>query len=335
MFVLLEIDFLPFNVRMSKCSACGALLIDCLLQREKFAWRKCTGLANWQPFPLFHPLPFASPCSCSTFLLSDIQSFHFVNLTQWAWARGRGDVHQHSEEFSLYISPLLEKQRMFCWGLFFKSASVIPIRLPSVPAYGSPRAKPQEMRYWYDPREVRKGHLFHRCRWQNSRRKPRGQGKYERGRAHEEMRYETSKKAGARFVCGLLIVQSKAHTASQTAVFSKNTFSDGSCCEKEVDSSDSLILWIYMEGIRNWSALRRCGWGALVLASNSSAPNFHSETLKIGPPSVQLWHVLCSRTLAEVHSLTGRQRAGRDVRWETGRASTIAYYDSVWFCECT
>lgn len=75
-----------------------------------------------------------------------------------------GGVHQRSEEFSLYISPPLEKQRMFCWGLFFKSASVIPIRLPSVPAYGSPRAKPQEMRYWYDPREVRKGHLFHRCR---------------------------------------------------------------------------------------------------------------------------------------------------------------------------
>lgn len=88
--MLLEINFLPFNVRMSKCSACGALLIDCLLQREKFAWRKCTGLTHWQPFPLFHPLPVASPCSCSTFLLSDIQSFHFVNLTQWAWARGRG-----------------------------------------------------------------------------------------------------------------------------------------------------------------------------------------------------------------------------------------------------
>lgn len=153
--------------------------------------------------------------------------------------------------------------------------------LPSVPAYGSPRAKPQEMRYWYDPREVRKGHLFHRCRWQNSRRKPRGQGKYERGRALEEMRYETSKKAGARFVCGLLIVKAKAHTASQTAVFSKNTFSFGSCCEKEVDSSAPSLLWINMEGIRNWSAQRRRGWGAPVSASNPS-PNPRPKTLKIG-----------------------------------------------------
>ena len=31
------------------------------------------------------------------------------------------------------------------------SASVIPIILPSVPAYGSPSAKPQEMRYSYHP----------------------------------------------------------------------------------------------------------------------------------------------------------------------------------------
>lgn len=223
---------------------------------------------------------------------------------------------------------------MFCWCLFFKSASVIPIRLPSVPAYGSPRAKPQEMRYWYDPREVRKGHLFHRCRWQNSRRKPRGQGKYEGGRAHEEMRYETSKKAGARSVCGLLIVQAKAHTALWTAVFSKNTFSDGPCCEKEVDSSASSLLWIYMEGIRNRSTQRRRGWGALVSASNSSAPNSHSKTLEIGPAGVRLWRVLRNRTLAEVHSLTERQQAGRLRRWETRRACTIAYYNGVWFCEC-
>lgn len=57
--------------------------------------------------------------------------------------------------FTVYsISPLLEKQRMFCWGLFSVSASVIPIRLPSVPAYGFPSAKPQEMRYSYHPRGV-------------------------------------------------------------------------------------------------------------------------------------------------------------------------------------
>lgn len=48
------------------------------------------------------------------------------------------------------------------------SASVVPISLPSVPAYGSPGAKSQEMRYSYHPRGVWKGHLFHRCRWRSS-----------------------------------------------------------------------------------------------------------------------------------------------------------------------
>lgn len=43
--------------------------------------------------------------------------------------------------FHMYISPLLEKQRMFCWGPFSVSASVIPVRLPSVPAYGSPQCQ--------------------------------------------------------------------------------------------------------------------------------------------------------------------------------------------------
>lgn len=48
------------------------------------------------------------------------------------------------------------------------SASVVPVSLPSVPAYGSPGAKSQEMRYSYHPRGVWKGHLFHRCRWRSS-----------------------------------------------------------------------------------------------------------------------------------------------------------------------
>lgn len=96
--MLLQTDFLSFNVRMSKCSACAARLIDCLLQRENFAWRKCRGLclfkgvvhftAHWQPILLCHSSPVAYPCSCSTLLLSDVQGFHFVNLTQWAWAGG-------------------------------------------------------------------------------------------------------------------------------------------------------------------------------------------------------------------------------------------------------
>lgn len=127
--------------------------------------------------------------------LSPLTSRAFTLLTENNES-GCGMYISVAENFHCIFRHFLEKQRMFCWGPFSSSASVIPIRLPSVPAYGSPRAKPQEMRYWYDPREVRKGHLFHRCRWQNSRRKPRGQGKYERGRVREEMRYGMSKRAG-------------------------------------------------------------------------------------------------------------------------------------------
>lgn len=154
-----------------------------------FSGRMLRGIRSLRPLPAANPhFPLLAP-------LSPLTSRAFTLLTENNES-GCGMCISAAKNFHCIFRHFLEKQRMFCWGPFSSSASVIPIRLPSVPAYGSPRAKPQEMRYWYGPREVRKGHLFHRCRWQNSRRKPRGQGKYERGRAREEMRYGKSKRAG-------------------------------------------------------------------------------------------------------------------------------------------
>lgn len=272
-----------------------------------------------------HPSPVANPSSNSTFLQSDVQSFRFVNLhNEPGWGRG---VHISAvKNFHCIFRHLLKNKGCFVGACFFESASVIPIRLPSVQAYGSPRAKPQEMRYWYDPREVRKGHLFHRCRWQNSRGKPRGQGKFERRRAHEEMRYETSKKAGACFVCGLLIAQAKAHTASHTTVFSKNTSSGDSCCAKKFDPSSSSLFWIYLEGILN-GAMLSIAVGEVCSPSHPtpSPPTFTPKCSKL-TQLVFNFDMCCA---AEVHSLTKRQQSGRPRRWETWQACTIAYYNNV------
>lgn len=77
-------------------------------------------------------------CSSSTFLLSDVQGFAFVNSTQWTWAM---DVHQRSEEFSLYISPPLEKQRMLCWGLFFVVCISYSYQAPICPSLWLPQSQ--------------------------------------------------------------------------------------------------------------------------------------------------------------------------------------------------
>lgn len=53
-----------------------------------------------------------------------------------------------------------------------------------------PGAKPQEMRYSYHPGGYEKGICFTAVGDKNSRGEARKQEKYERRRAHEEMRYE-------------------------------------------------------------------------------------------------------------------------------------------------
>lgn len=63
-------------------------------------------------------------------------------------------VSAAKRSFHCIFRHFLKNKGCFVGARFAVSASVIPIRLPSVPAYGSPSAKPQEMRYSYHPRGV-------------------------------------------------------------------------------------------------------------------------------------------------------------------------------------
>lgn len=317
--------------------------------------------------PLTSCSPELPPHSLSLFSPA-VQLFNFVTLTLRIWVWGSMSVQ---ERVSLYISPLLPKQRMFCWGPFSVSASVIPIILPSVPAYGSPSAKPQEMRYSYHPGwggrgwggGMKRGICFTAVGDKAAEGITDDRKSMEERRRHREMRDEMKKKSGAMvmeivrnnetgwivFSWGLLVRHGGSHMESSTGVFFKNMFSQGSCCVIEIDlSAFSLVS---MEGIcpceekKNHppsSLVTKQAWWPFIISTLMRIVLITDTIILSDASSIQWNHKLsdlhwtCMTWLAiiHIHSLPNRQWADtRERNQETLHNSILFPSNSVWFHE--